>query len=186
MKTGRYATAILISLMVALYAVNVPAAETGGKAPSIQCFMCGMNIHTEGNLHVKFYFKDDAIKYVDDLGEAAKALAAHKDHIARTIVFDHATGKEIPSQKAFALVGSKFKPSFQTMSPDVALFYEKKADAEKAAKKLGGRVMTFNEAIAGIGKPPDKGGSCTPQSEKCGGDEDGKGHGGHGGHEGHH
>ena len=68
------------------------------------------------------------------------------------------------------------------MSPDVVLFYDKKADAEKAAKKHGGRVTTFDEAIAGTGKAPDKGGACTGQETKCGGDNDGKGHGGHEGH----
>lgn len=185
MKNGRYATVAMIALAVALYATGAPAAEAGGKA-AIQCFMCGMNVHIEGNLHVKFYFKDGAIKYVDDLGEAAKALKEHKDHIEKTQVFDHDTGKAIPAGKAFALTGSKFKPAFMTMSPDVVLFYEKKAGAVKAAKKLGGRVTTFDDVIAGIGKAPVKGGACTGQTEKCAGDDDGKGHGGHGGHEGHH
>ena len=184
-------TLIGIALTAALLIAGAAtAAETGGKIP-IQCFMCGMNIHTEGNLHVKLSFKDGAIKYVDDLGEAAKALAMHKDHIEKTLVFDHTTGKEILSQKAFALVGSKFKPAFQTMSTEQVLFFEKKADAEKAAKKLGGRVMTFDEAIAGIGNVPDKGGACTGHGEKCGGSEmkscgAGEASCGCGGHEGNH
>lgn len=159
------------------------AAETGMKSPVIQCFMCGMDIHTDGNLHVKLVFKDGAIKYVDDLGEAAKALAMHKEHIARIVVFDHTTGKEIESQKAFALVGSKFKPLFQTMSPDQVLFFEKKADAEKALKKWSGRVATFDDAITALtaAKACDDKGPAGEKGCGCGGTEKKSC-----GHEGHH
>ena len=151
MRTGRNTVLAVVFAVMALVASDASAAETGGKA-SLQCFMCGMDIHTDANLHVKLVFKDGVIKYVDDLGEAAKALGVHKDHVAKVIVFDHGSGKDVLSQKAVAVIGSKFKPPFQTMSPEVVLFFEKKTDAEKAIKKWGGKVGTFDDAIAAAGK----------------------------------
>ncbi|MBI5527286.1 MAG: hypothetical protein HY897_13205 [Deltaproteobacteria bacterium] len=189
-KTKTIITAGVVTA-VALAATRVMAADPGQV--SIQCFMCGMKIHTEGNLHVKFVFKDGAIKYVDDLGEAAKAIKEHKDQISKTVVFDHDSGKAIPADKAFALAGSKFKPAFQTMSADVVLFYEKKADAEKAAKKLGGKVTSFDEALKAASKSGGGHGGHVDTGEKSspGGHEghggqgcqpEAQGCGGHGGH----
>jgi nitrous oxide reductase accessory protein NosL len=150
MTNRPFIAASAIVITAGLVTTGVLAADPG-QIP-IQCFMCGMKIHAEGNLHVKFVFKDGAIRYVDDLGEVAKAAKEHKDHISKTLVFDHGSGKAIPADKAFALVGSKFKPAFETMSPDVVLFYEKKADAQKAAKKHGGKVTTFDDALKAASK----------------------------------
>ena len=73
----------------------------------------------------------------------AKDIISNKK-VENMKVVDNATLKFIPVEKAFYVVGSK-KPA--TMSKISKYAFGTKEAAQKFAKKYGGKVMTFKEAL---------------------------------------
>ena len=108
----------------------------------MHCANCGMKLP-------KFY-KTNHVAVVD--GKVKQYCSIHclaEDIIngknpTNMRVVDNSTLKFIPVEKAYYVVGSK-KPA--TMSSVSKYAFGNKSDAEKFAKKFGGKVMDFTQAL---------------------------------------
>lgn len=134
------------------------------KAP-MKCGVCRM--HVDPDSENRFEMTDGKGQH-HDFCSSVCAIAyadAYPPKAGGLTVYDYKTHKMIDPEKAFHLYGSKLEVA-GAMPPQAAAFGNR-ATAEAAAKKNGGKVLTWEELRAAIRKTEDYKDSNVPK-EKSG------------------
>lgn len=160
------------------FACRQTGGESGGPKPTVtavppkkaepapmKCGVCGMHVDPDSENRFEMTDGKDrnhnfcssvcAIAYADVYPPKENGLA----------VYDFETHQMIAPEKAFHLYGSKLSVA-GAMPPTVATFGNRAA-AEAAAKKNGGKVLTWDELRAAIRKTEDYKDSNVPKEKSC-------------------
>lgn len=141
---------LLISflLLVGLIGMgSAEAAEGGGMAAGPGCQYCGMNLEKHAHAAVDITYDDGSVAKMCSLHCAAVDLALKIDKTPVKIeVGDFTSKAKINAEEAFWVLDDK-NPGVMTARAKWA--FGEKAAAEKYLADKGGRLLAFEEAIAG-------------------------------------
>ena len=132
--------------LIMLFVVSLLAFDKSMPNPTLHqkwCEICGMNL-------AKFYKTNHLVKLKD--GKMVQFCSMHclveampKMQIKKIYVVDAKSGKFIPVEQAYYVVGSKVAG---TMSKVSKIAFAKLEDAKAFQKQYGGKIMRFDEALA--------------------------------------
>ncbi|SMC09153.1 nitrous oxide reductase accessory protein NosL [Nitratiruptor tergarcus] len=109
------------------------------------CSVCGMNLAKFYKTNHLVVLKDGKQMQLCSMHCLAQVYPHIKDKIAKIMVVDAKSGKFIPVQNAYYVVGSSVPG---TMSMQSKIAFSSIDDAKAFQKKYGGKIMRFDEAFA--------------------------------------
>ena len=132
--------------LIILFVASLLAFDKSMPSPKLYqkwCEVCGMDL-------AKFYKTNHLVKLKD--GKMVQFCSMHclaevmpKLQIEKIYVVDAKSGKFIPVERAYYVVGSKVPG---TMSKISKIAFANLEDAKSFQKKYGGKIMRFDEALA--------------------------------------
>lgn len=125
-------------LLVAAMAVPSHALE--------RCDNCRMKVHDESKVKVVVTMKDGGQHAVCGLYCASMELEREGAGVASVTTVDYVTGEVLTASDAAWVEGSDAKA---VMSDVSRIAFKDKSAAEAFVKEHGGRVITYDEALAG-------------------------------------
>ncbi len=136
-----------------------PAGET--KKEAMRCGVCGM--HVEKDSENRYELTGGDGKHRDFCSSVCAIAYSDKNppKADSATVYDYETHQQIPAATAFHLYASKLDIA-GAMPPPVASFASR-PKAEDAAKKHGGKVLTWDELRTTIRKTDDYKDSSVPK-----------------------
>jgi len=108
------------------------------------CPLCGMNLEMFRKTNVRYTFKDGTSQRYCSWHCAAIVYKKRKDDIVKVEVADFVTGKFIPADKAYYLVGSDL-PGVMTVRSKKA--FASLEEAKKFQKEHGGKIVRYPEVL---------------------------------------